>query len=168
MFLSRRLAIVKQLHDVLAEPEFLYAQALRSSRTPYAGGGLEGLDQVAQVIVSGIAKLAATDPFHYIYLLFQKPRADVTFQSLALAQTHPDDCTHALQDPTLHHVLSSAHVDYLLFIVCWLWVVGCQLVMRSFDWLWVVPGRRPRRPRAPRKTAPGSGTTPRTRCCESS
>lgn len=87
-----RLAIVKQLHDVLAEPEFLYAQALRShSRTLYAAGGLEGLDQVAQAIVSGIAKLAATDPFHYIYLLFQKPRADVTFQSLALAQTHPDD-----------------------------------------------------------------------------
>jgi hypothetical protein len=106
VFLSRRLAIVKQLHDVLAEPEFLYAQALRShSRTLYAAGGLEGLDQVAQTIVSGIAKLAATDPFHYIYLLFQKPRADVTFQSLALAQTHPDDCTHTLIDPTLHYVL---------------------------------------------------------------
>src|SRR3989344_6046584 len=120
MLLSRRLAIVKQLHDVLAEPEFLYAQALRSSRTPYAGGGLEGLDQVAQVIVSGIAKLAATDPFHYIYLLFQKPRADVTFQSLALAQTHPDDCTHALLDATLHHVLSSAHVVHCLLVVgCW-------------------------------------------------
>jgi hypothetical protein len=72
----------------MAEPEFLYAQAMRSrNQTLYAAGGLEGLEQVAQAIVSGLAQMASSDPFHYIYFLFQKPRTDVTFQSLALAQT---------------------------------------------------------------------------------
>jgi len=88
MAIRSRLFVIKQLYDVMADPEFLLSQTISSGgQAALPSGGLEGLDQVAKVIMSGVAKLVAVDPSHYIYLLFSKPRSEVTFQSLALAQT---------------------------------------------------------------------------------